>query len=172
MVQTLGHSTQLNNHSKFKSPKLLSRRIRKRYCKTLGTNVIINSPLSTPSLGAMRRPWMMERKHFYFAWQLVAWWKNRLVLKAIMKGSAAARQPPISLREINLLHFYTWPWYSKSSFQKNQNIQTCLQLRLRLCCRALKTYNDRIKKSIKIHWFGKRYRYPICKNNPPVHTIG
>ena len=29
--------TQLNNQNQFKSPKLLSQRIRNRYCKTLGT---------------------------------------------------------------------------------------------------------------------------------------
>ena len=36
----------------WKSPKLLSQQLRKRFCKTLGTSVI-NSPMSPPSLKKM-----------------------------------------------------------------------------------------------------------------------
>ena len=46
--------TQLNVPTNQKSPKLLSQRIRKRYCKTLRTSVI-NSPMSPPSLGQHTR---------------------------------------------------------------------------------------------------------------------
>ena len=45
--ETLEHSTYELANQNSKSSKLLIQRIRKRYCKTLGTSVI-NSSLSTP----------------------------------------------------------------------------------------------------------------------------
>ena len=45
-------SLETTNQNTLKSPKLLYQRMRKCYCKTLGTSVI-NSPLSSPSLALM-----------------------------------------------------------------------------------------------------------------------
>ena len=47
VVETFGHSTKLNKLIviQYKSPRLLSQRLRKRYYKTLGTSVI-NSKMS------------------------------------------------------------------------------------------------------------------------------
>ena len=49
VVETFGHSSQQPIKIQWKSPKLLSQRIRKRHYKTLGSSVI-NSLLSTLSL--------------------------------------------------------------------------------------------------------------------------
>ena len=51
LVEMFGHATKWTKNPQ-KSPKLLSKRIRKYYDKTLGTSVI-NSPMSPPSLNGI-----------------------------------------------------------------------------------------------------------------------
>ena len=49
VVETFEQHNEPTNQDSLKFPRLLSQRIRKRYCKTLRTSVI-NSPMIPPSL--------------------------------------------------------------------------------------------------------------------------